>query len=173
MGESGLLIREAKKSDLFGIMYLIRDCVRDMNNRGLFHWNTSYPNYDIMSGDIENKSLYIVRVKGFTIAFFTLSNEQMDEYKNVDWSSENSKSIIINRIAIHPKWQGSEIDKSILDYVEKKAKDDGYESIRCDFSKQDEYFMPVFINNNYKEIGEIKLSFQDAPFSCLEKKLDK
>ena len=74
MGESGLIIREAKKSDLFSIMYLIRECVRDMNKRGLFHWNTSYPNYDIMHRDIEKKSLFIVWDKGYTIAFFTLSN---------------------------------------------------------------------------------------------------
>jgi N-acetylglutamate synthase-like GNAT family acetyltransferase len=173
MAESGLQIREAKKTDLFGVMYLIRECVRDMNNRGLFHWNTSYPNYDIMNGDIEKKSLFIVREKGFSVAFFTLSNEQMEEYKNVDWSSDNSKSIIINRIAIHPKWQGADIDKSILEFVENKAKDDGYETIRCDFSKEDSYFMPLFKDNDYEEKGEIKLSYQDAPFSCLEKKIDK
>ncbi len=173
MGESSILIREAKKTDLFSVMYLIRECVRDMNKRGLFHWNTSYPNYDIMNGDVEKKSLYIVQSKGYTIAFFTLSNEQMEEYKNVDWNSDASKSVIINRIAVHPEWQNPEIDKAILDFVEKKAKEDGYESIRCDFSQQDAYFIPLFKNSNYEEKGEIKLSFQDTPFSCLEKKLDK
>lgn len=173
MGESGLVIREAKNSDLFSIMYLIRECVRDMNKRGLFHWNTSYPNYDIMTSDINDKSLYIVQNKGFSIAFFNLSNEQVEEYKEVDWSSDSSKSIIINRIAVHPKWQDGNINAAIIDFVEQKAKDDGYDSIRCDFSKQDDYFIPLFKNNNFEEKGEIKFSYQNTPFSCLEKKVDK
>ena len=168
-----LEIRTAKSSDLLGIMYLLRQCILDMNIRGNMHWNMHYPNYDIVSKDIEKESLFIIKSKGFLIGMFVLNNEQVEAYHSVDWKAGANKSLVIHRMAIHPKWKGQDIESKMLSFIEEYTSENGYDAIRLDLFGGKEEEVNFFKSNAFEEKGEFLMEYQKVPFKCFEKSVKK
>lgn len=173
MERKDLIIREAKPSDLLGIMYLLRQTVLEMNKRGYVHWNMAYPDYDVLSRDIEKNSLFVIKEKGYLVGVFVLNNEQVEEYKNVTWANDLTKSIIIHRMMVHPGWKGKNIEAEMLIFIEKYSKEKGYEAIRLDLAGSNLDEMNFFKANAFEEKGEFMMNYQKVPFKCFEKSIKK
>ena len=54
-------IQLASSSDFVEILFLLRQCIKDMNEKGLKQWNTAYPSPEMIRGDIDGGVLYLYR----------------------------------------------------------------------------------------------------------------
>ncbi len=142
-----------------------------MNQRGLYHWNTNYPNVEQIKNDIRAQKLYIKKTDGYTMAMFALDTEYAAEYQELTWAGSNDKALIIHKFCIHPKWQNSGVETQIIEYIEAFARKEGYQSIRLDIAGNDEYGMNVFKKASFQSQGDFLLPYQKMPFNGLEKEL--
>ena len=127
-------ITRASEQHLDEILKLCRNCSQDMKCKDIDQWDEVYPNKEIFQEDINNHSLYVaVREESREImGCIVLNNDQEPEYKAVEWLHEQGKFAIIHRLMVHPNYEGKGVARSLIEFVEKLAKDNGYTAIRLD-----------------------------------------
>ena len=164
-------ILQAKQSDLIEILFLIKECVRDMNSRGMKHWNSSYPGVEEISADLDNGFIYLVKGKGVCMGMVTLNESEPDEYKGIKWSGDNSKILYMKRMAVHPVWKDKGVAEMLVTFAEKYAKDKKYNYLRLDTLSSNQSEANLYTHSSYDEVGEFYSTFQKTPFKCYEKKI--
>jgi hypothetical protein len=84
---SDVTVRLAQAGDIEDLLALLRDCVRDMQARGLDQWDDVYPDRATLTSDIEAHTLYLaVRGGGAQVlGALTLNQRQDPEYADVAW----------------------------------------------------------------------------------------
>lgn len=162
-------VTRADCRDLIDIIYLVREIVKDMNSRGLYHWNTDYPNYELVTRDIRDKSLFIIKNLGICIGMVTLTEKKNPEYNEVNWKGKEDKVLYINRLAVHPVWRDKKIARVLMEFAESHARENGYTTIRLDAHSSEADEIAIFNEINFSETGEIFYPFQKIPFKCYEK----
>ena len=164
-------IVKAKPSDLVEILYLVRVCIKDMNSRGIKHWNSAYPDAELLQKDLSDESIYLAKDKGVCKGMISLVTSQPEEYKEVEDEDKGSKTLYVLRLAVHPGWQGQGIAGMMIDFSEKYAKENGFKCIQLDVFSQEIKGVEVYTERNYSEVGKFYSNFQKTPFICYEKKL--
>ena len=54
-------ILKGQKQDLSDIVEIISDCIKHMENQGIYQWDKFYPNLDIMENDINCEDCYVLK----------------------------------------------------------------------------------------------------------------
>ena len=168
---SQMEILQAKPDDLIEILFLIRQCVKDMNLKGMKHWNSSYPGTEDISKDLSNEAIYLVKDKGICLGMVTINEVQPDDYKDIKWSDNNSKVLYMKRMAVHPYWQGKGIGKMLVEFTEEYGKKNDYSSIRLDTLSSNQAETKLYTGSEFDEVGNFYSTFQKTPFTCYEKKI--
>ena len=57
-GEISVDIRTAEEQDISDVLHLIGECTKDMESQGIYQWGEFYPTIDLITEDIQNKSVY-------------------------------------------------------------------------------------------------------------------
>lgn len=161
----------ARPDDLIEILFLIKQCVKDMNAKGMKHWNSSYPGTDDITTDLNKDSIFLVKDRGICLGMVTINEVEPDDYRDIKWSDNDSRILYMKRMAVHPLWEGRGIAKMLVDYAEKFAKDNGYSYIRLDTLSSNQVETKLYANSNFDEVGEFHSTFQKTPFKCYEKKI--
>jgi hypothetical protein len=164
-------IKQASSNDLVDILYLLKQCVIDMNMKGLKQWNSVHPSSEVIKEDIEKGTLYIYTDVKIAQGMINLSEEASGEYKDIDWKGKADKVLYIKRFAVHPLWIESEVSVNLMNFAEKYAKDNNYTSVRVDILDNypvDEKFLT---SRNFTVAGNFQSEFQKLPFTCYEKNL--
>jgi ribosomal protein S18 acetylase RimI-like enzyme len=164
-------IQKAKSSDLIEILYLLKECVRDMNQKGMKHWNSSYPGIEDIDRDLNKESIFLIKDKGICMGMVTLNEIEPEEYKGIHWSSNDSKTLYMKRMAVNPIWQDKGIAEMLVKFAEKYARENKYNYIRLDTLSSNQSEAKLYANGNYNEVGEFHSTFQKTPFKCYEKKI--
>jgi len=164
-------ILQAKQSDLIEILFLVRECVKDMNLKGMKHWNSSYPGVEEIGLDLDRDFIYLVKEKGVCIGMVTLDESEPDEYKGIKWSGNNARILYMKRMAVHPAWQDKGIAEMLVKFAEKYASEKKYNYIRLDTLSSNQAEAKLYTNSSYDEVGEFYSTFQKTPFKCYEKKI--
>lgn len=164
-------IKQASSYDLVEVLYLLRECVADMNQKGFKHWNNSYPGIELIKKDIESGSLFFYKEKGIAKGMITLTEESLEEYQEINWKDNSGKALFMQRLAVHPLWQGQGIAKALVEFAEKKAKEDGYSTLRLDVFGGGESATKVCDETGFSQSGEYHSKFQKTPYLCYEKSL--
>lgn len=164
-------IIQAKPDDLIEILFLIRQCVKDMNLKGMKHWNSSYPGTDDITKDLTGEGIYLAKDKGICLGMVTINEVEPDDYKGIRWSDNNSKILYLKRMAVHPDWQGKGVGKMLVEFAEDYAKKNNYSSIRLDTLSSNQLETQLYTSSKYDEVGEFHSIFQKTPFKCYEKKI--
>ena len=87
---------------------ILRQCGEDMKERfGLTHWIPPYPLH-LLRQSAQEKRVYAVCDTEQAIATFTLGNQAPPYYAQLGniWESEQARAVYLNRLAVHPRWQG-------------------------------------------------------------------
>ncbi len=161
----------AKPDDLIEVLFLIRQCVKDMNARGMKHWNSSYPGTEDIIKDLDKGSIFLVKDKGVCLGMMTINEIEPDEYKDIHWSDNNSRILYMKRLAVNPLFQDRGIAKMLVKFAEKFAKDKGYNYVRLDTLSSNTAETKLFATSHFDEVGEFHSTFQKTPFKCYEKKI--
>jgi GNAT superfamily N-acetyltransferase len=164
-------IIQAKPTDLIEILYLLKVCILDMNQKGLKHWNSTYPDPERIQNDLAAGSIYLAKDKGVCKGMVTLNDTEPEDYKQVNFQSGRQKPLFLQNMAVHPKWQGKGIAKLMLGFALKTAKENGFDTIRADVYKPSEDAKQLYEKQSFKEVASFHAAFQKIPFVCYEKQL--
>lgn len=167
------LINKPDMTELNQITNLLFKCRDHMINQGIDQWDEHYPNAEIVTKDIENKSIYSYR-EGQTIrGVISLYDTQPQEYENIDWKTQGEdRALVIYRLAVDPDWQGKGIARKLVDFAESYASQNNYASIRLDCYSKNERAFNLYQHLNYDVRGEVIFEHSNIPFYCLEKELE-
>jgi GNAT superfamily N-acetyltransferase len=164
-------IVQAKDSDFIEILYLLRVCIMDMNEKGQKHWNSAYPGPDLIQADLERSSIYVMKDKGVCKGMVTLDSEEPEEYKGIQWTHKARNPLYIHRLAVHPVWQGQGIARKLILFSEEFAMRNGYDALRVDVFSDSMHARNLCNKNSFKEAGNYLSFFQQQPFICYDKKI--
>lgn len=164
-------IRQAQDKDLLEILYLLKVCIIDMNEKGLKHWNSAYPDTESIQTDLASGAIYLLKEKNVCKGMVTLSDTEPEEYRQIKWSGTCLKPLYLHRMAIHPKWQGYGLAKRLIDFAGNFAKKNGYNCIRLDVFSSSEGARQLYEKQDFHEIGSFHTSYQQIPYVCYEKLL--
>jgi ribosomal protein S18 acetylase RimI-like enzyme len=142
-----------------------------MNQNGMYHWNLHYPNEHIIQNDIDNNTLFLVRIKGICVGLMALDQHSTEEYEEISWGAPANKALTIHRLAVHPDHQNEGIGKQLIEFAESYAKEKGMESIRLDAFNGNQNAVQFYSGLGYDNRGEVFFNYQKTPFTCFEKKL--
>lgn len=164
-------IVKAIPSDLVEILFLLKECVSDLNTKGLKHWNSSFPGSDAMVKAIDDGVLYLYKELGIAKGFAIISEEEPEEYKKLDWGTSSEKTLFIKFLDVHPLFQGNGIAKKIIEYLENYASSNAFSSIRVDIYGALGSANELYTELGYANSGEFHSSFQATPYVAFEKGL--
>jgi ribosomal protein S18 acetylase RimI-like enzyme len=164
-------IIQAKPTDLIEILYLLKVCILDMNQKGLKHWNSAFPGAERIQKDLENCSIYVVKDKGVCKGMVTLNEFEPEDYRQLSFNSGTQKPIYLQNMAVHPKWQGMGIAKLMVEYAQKMARERGFDSIRLDVFRPSDGARQLYEKQSFKEVASFHSVYQKIPFVCYEKQL--
>ena len=164
-------ILQAKPTDLIEILYLLRVCILDMNNKGQKHWNSANPSREQIQEDLDNGFIYLVKEKGICKGMVTLSEHKPEDYKQLVFQSSHQKPLYLQHLAVHPKWQGQGIAKKMVEFAQKMGKTKGFDAILLDIFQPDEYARQLCASQHFNEVASFHAVYQKIPFICYEKKL--
>ena len=164
-------IKQASLIDLVDVLFLLRDCIVDMNSKGLKQWNSAYPGPDVMKEDIEKGTLYIFTELGIAKGMVNLSDESPQEYEEIKWNGKSDKILYIDKFVVQPIWKESDVAEKLIAFAEKYASDNKYAGIRLDVLDSYPVDNSFFKSKNYDQAGEFHSSFQKIPYTCYEKNL--
>ncbi|CAH2213235.1 GNAT family N-acetyltransferase [Tepidibacter aestuarii] len=166
-----MLIRKALIEDLNNIMNIIANAINDMESKGIYQWDNTYPNEKIFSNDIFKNNLYLYVDKNIIHGIIVLNEHQEDEYESLKWKYISGNHLIVHRLCVDPKYQGKGVAKDLMKFAEKYAKENNYESIRLDAFSQNERACKLYENFGYNKVGIV--TFRKGDFYCFEKRLIK
>lgn len=161
-------IIKASIDELIEVMYLLRVCVHDLNRKG---WYCGDLQNQQVKSDIVNNSIFIYRKNEAVIGLMKLTDDEIVAHKSVAWSSTSGKPLIMRQLLVHPNWKNNEIERSMLTFAEKYAREQGFTSLRLEVYSENQDVVFLYGQMDYKQLGEVKLHYQDVPYICFEKVL--
>ncbi|HKL07500.1 MAG TPA: GNAT family N-acetyltransferase [Bacteroidales bacterium] len=162
-------IQKAISDNLIEIMYLLRQCIEDFNKNNIYQWNISYPDTFRLMQEIEKGSLYLMINKGVPVGTITFDEQQDEVFNEVAWKNNDGKFIVIHRIAVYPTWQRKGVGQKLIEFVEKFAQENKYQSVRLDVSSSNQKLVELYERLGFSQTGDILYPKQKIPFKCLEK----
>ena len=162
-------ISKANLNQLDEIMVLLSDVVTEMNASGIDQWGPDHPTRDMFRKHIEEGTLWVLQRDSEIIGFIKITDEQDKEYSDVLWTDNSGKSLVVHRLAIHPKIQRSGLAKMLMEFAEKYANDNGYSSIRIDTYSKNYRALQLYETCGYKYRGIIHFPQRTLPYLCFEK----
>lgn len=164
-------ILQAVAQDLVEVLFLLKESVTDLNEKGLKHWNSAYPGTDYMIEAIEKGTLYLYKDNEIAKGLVVLSNDEPEEYRNIEWQGKGDKVLFIRFLMIHPNWERTGIASRLIEYAEGYAKDNGYSTMRVDMYSGVEGAEKLCTDKGFNQTGQFHSSFQQTPYFAYEKSL--
>lgn len=163
------MIRKGNFEDLQKIMGIIYDATADMDSKGIFQWDSIYPDDEVIKEDLSCGELYVYDDEGKIKGFIVLNEYQDEEYKGVKWNINYGKQLVVHRLCIDPAYQGQGIARTLMKYAEQYGKEHEYGSIRLDAFVNNLRACRLYEKLGYKAVGVVE--FRKGKFYCFEKGL--
>jgi len=144
------------------IIAMTKLCAADLISKGISQWDENYPDLNTIRTDIHQGELFKYVFDDTIVGIVVLNENQDPEYSELNWiTPDNSRNLVVHRLAVHPEHQGKGIARQLMDFAEERAKRDGYESIRLDTFTQNKRNQKFYDNRGYQRTGEVYLSYRD------------
>jgi GNAT superfamily N-acetyltransferase len=154
-------------SDIPEIMSLISAAVKKMIAGGLYQWDDSYPNIDIITDDVKSGTLFKISEKDRISGVIVLNEQYFPRYKDLTWEDEGGKFLIVHRLCVHPDYQGQGYAQKLMRFAEEYAKKNSYSSIRLDTFTGNQKALALYDSLQYRRVGMV--TFRMGIFQCFEK----
>lgn len=163
-----LKIRPAQLDELDDVFDIVRKAITYMDNLRIFQWDKFYPTREILQSDIEQDQMQLIEDEGSIAGFITLTDKQPQEYQTVDWSY-SGRVMVVHRLTVDPARQRKGFATQLMDYAEKRALADGYNTIRLDVFTQNPAAKALYVSRGYRKSGTVR--FRERVFFCYEKQI--
>jgi ribosomal protein S18 acetylase RimI-like enzyme len=162
---------QASEKYFMDVIFLLRRCIEDMNRRGMFHWNLSYPSPAIIEQDIKDRNLFIYLTNGVCQGMVVLNESVSEEYKNINWKTTKKNVLVVHRLAVNPIFQGQGIGRKLMEFAIQYAKERGHPAIWLDVIESNRSANDLYVKLNFAKTGSFHFPFQETPFICYELEL--
>jgi len=163
-----MIIRRSKINRLDELFKVLLDCKTAMENDNIFQWTDTYPNRDILFGDLRNGHVYEICDQERILGTITLNSIEDAQYSQINWMDKNGKVLVIHRLAILSKYQNKGLGKRLMRFAEKYAAKHGFTSIRFDAYSGNLKTIGFYQRLGYIKRGEVIFPGRILPFSCYE-----
>jgi len=168
-----MVIKKASKQDLDQLFSVVKSCAKNLIEQGIFQWSENYPTKEILSSDIAFKQIWKIENETGIVGSIVLTEIEDPEYESVKWLTKNQKNLYIHRLAIHPDFQGKGFAQKLMDFAEKFAMENNYDSVRLDTFSKNKKNQKFYEKRNYIKLESIYFPNQsEFPFYCYEKVLN-
>lgn len=168
-----MIIKKALKQDLEQLLSIVKSCGQHLIEQGIFQWNEEYPSKEILQNDIELQQIWKLEDENAIVGLIVLTEIEDSTYQNVKWLTKNQKNLYIHRLAVHPNFQGKGFAQKLMDFAERFALENRYNSIRLDTFSQNKRNQQFYAQRNYVKLEGVYFPNQsEFPFYCYEKVLD-
>ena len=163
------MIRRAKILEIPEILLLTQACARDMISQDIYQWNETYPSAEVLVKDIEEGRLYVLAEASKIIGIIALCTEIDEEYKSVEWLTQDGPNLYVHRLAVHPTYQGKGHARTLMVFAEQYAREHKFISIRLDTFSQNKRNQRFYEQRGYTRLGDVYFPTQSTyPFHCYE-----
>jgi ribosomal protein S18 acetylase RimI-like enzyme len=163
-------IIQAHHGHIPNIARVISACMETMRKNGICQWDEIYPNKEIITNDVNSRSLYVLELKNICMAAVTLDGEQEPAYLDVPWMG-GEPALVVHRLCVDPAFQGKGIGSRMMDFAEEYARQNAYVSIRLDAYSGNPKAVCLYERRGYRKTGQVYFPRRTMPFSCYEKML--
>ena len=164
-------IKQATPHHLVDVLFLLKQCITDMNSKGLKQWNSAYPGPELIKKDIEGGGFYLCSNLGIAMGMINLTSESPEKYDDIKWKTNEGNFLYLNRFAVHPLWMDSDIPLKLIEFAEKFALENNYTGIRLDVLDSYPVDKTFFESRKFQYTGDFHTDFQKIPYMCYEKSL--
>lgn len=163
------MIRKAKPHEIDKLLAITAACAEHMISNNIHQWNALYPSREAFENDIERGELYVMESQEELLGCITISSFKDAEYDDIDWLTDDGKNFYIHRLAVHPRYQGQGLARSLMDFAEALAQSEQVVSIRLDTFSQNKRNQQFYEARGYQRLGDIFFPKQSTfPFHCYE-----
>ncbi len=163
------MIRKGNLEDIETIMGITKACAKAMIANGIYQWNAHYPNRLAFENDVNRNELYVLEINHHVKGTIVISTFMDEEYMPIKWLTKNENNLYIHRLAIHPELQGKGYAQQLMEFAEKHAIENSYNSIRLDTFSQNKRNQKFYELRGYNRLGDIFFPKQsEFPFHCYE-----
>lgn len=163
------MIRKAEEKDIEPILDITKACAKHMISKGIYQWNSHYPNKSAFKNDITRNELYVIELKSNIIGCVVITTLMDFEYEPITWLTDNKNNLYIHRLAVHPKYEGLGYAQQLMAFAEQYAIENNYSSIRLDTFSQNKRNQKFYELRGYKQLGNIYFPKQSKfSFYCYE-----
>jgi GNAT superfamily N-acetyltransferase len=164
-----LSIGPAGLGDVPEIMRLMTACMLHMRSQGIGQWDEAYPTTEIVEADANSRSLFVARVGKAVVGTVCLNDTQPDQYKGLAWRDKTGRAIVVRRLCVSPTEQRRGLGSELLQFAEKFAKENGYDSVRLDAYTGNPRAQQLYDRNGFHRVGQAEFRNRPLPFDCFEK----
>ena len=158
-------VRAAELPEIFAFYQTVID---DMHTRDLFQWTWGqYPREDILTGDVQDQSLFRLDLDGTLAAVFAVCIGQGVEYRDVPWQFGVNPACL-HRVAVRPGVSGKGLGRAIVDFAKAEAVRLGCDCFRVDTYTQNTRALKLFAQTSLREAGTFHLPWFPDSFHCFE-----
>jgi ribosomal protein S18 acetylase RimI-like enzyme len=164
-----MIIKKALKQDLDQLSSIIKSCGQHLIEQGIFQWNDKYPSIEVLRNDIALQQIWKLDDENAIVGLIVLTEIEDAEYQHVKWLKKNKKNLYIHRLAVHPNFQGKGYAQKLMDFAERFAFENNYNSIRLDTFSRNIRNQQFYEKRNYVKLESIYFPNQsEFPFYCYE-----
>jgi ribosomal protein S18 acetylase RimI-like enzyme len=162
-------IRNCKPEEIDAILDIVKKAIQSMNDNNIFQWDEVYPDRKLLLNDIEKQELYAIEQGKNVTGFMALNETQSPEYETIKWKF-GGRVLVVHRLTIDPKYQRQGFANILMDFAEKKAFSENYNSIRLDAFVNNPAAFTLYEKRGYNKAGKVR--FRKGDFYCFEKKIN-
>lgn len=173
-----LEIRLAAFSKIDQINKLYEDlCDYLSDNHNYPGWRKGiYPTYQDALAGFKEQALYVAVDAEKVVGSIVLRHLPEEGYKQVEWLTENdySKIYVVYTLAVHPNYLRCGVGEVLLDFAERKAKEEKCLSIRLDVVKGNIPAEKLYQKCGFQYIDTVSLGYEEYGlpwYDLYEKKL--
>ncbi|WP_454967897.1 GNAT family N-acetyltransferase [Gemella sanguinis] len=155
------MLRKANSTEIEEIMSVIEDGKEFLKQQGINQWQHGSPGRSDIENDIKQETSYVYELDGKKVATAMLNTYDADYEKYPTLWTKCNKYLVIHRLAIKEEYRSQGIGHKFMSDIILFAKENSVDYIRIDTHKDNEIMKKYLSKNNFKELGEIKLSMKN------------
>ena len=166
---SEITVRKANMKDIDTVLEIFKRAIAGMVAKGIFQWDSLYPDEEILNEDIEKSQMFLGEIDGKIASVFVLNQECDEEYENGNWNYKGCSFAVIHRFCVNVDFQNMGIGPKTMNIIEEMTKNNNIETIRLDTFSLNPYSLKMYQKLGYVKVGEV--NWRKGLFYLFEKKL--
>lgn len=166
--------RKTIAQDIPGVMKIISQAQRYLENAGIPQWRDGYPNQASIQQDLDQGNSYVLVQDGDILATMALIFGGESTYKKIyegQWATSMAYGAI-HRIATDDRYKGQGLATVMVEAAERICEEKGISSLRVDTHNKNHSMQRMLQKNGFQYCGIIFLASGD-PRMAFEKVLRK